>query len=55
MKYLVIFILILAFVTITPLLILWSLNTLFPLLAIPYTIETWSAAVLLSTFVFAKR
>lgn len=31
-----------------PLLGIWALNTLFPALAIPYTIETWFAVVLLS-------
>ena len=31
-----------------PILMLWALNTLFPILAIPYTIETWAAAFLLS-------
>jgi hypothetical protein len=30
-----------------PLLIIWSMNTLFPVLSIPYTWETWAAAVLL--------
>ena len=30
-----------------PLLTIWSLNTLFPVLAIPYTVETWFAALLL--------
>ena len=29
-----------------PLLSIWSLNTLFPVLAIPYTIETWAAVAL---------
>ena len=29
-----------------PLLSIWSLNTLFPVLAIPYTIETWAAMLL---------
>ena len=28
-----------------PLLSIWSLNTLFPVLAIPYTIETWVAMI----------
>ena len=27
---------------------IWALNTLFPALAIPYTIETWLAVLLLS-------
>ena len=35
-------------VAIGPLLGIWSLNTLFPVLAIPYNLETWAAfAVLL--------
>jgi hypothetical protein len=34
-------------VAIGPLLGIWSLNTLFPVLAIPYTIETWAAFALL--------
>jgi len=29
-----------------PLLSIWSLNTLFPVLAIPYTLETWAAMAL---------
>ena len=39
--------LIVALVAAGPLLILWSLNTLFPALAIPYTIWTWLAALIL--------
>ena len=31
-----------------PILAIWSLNTLFPALAIPYTLETWVAAVILA-------
>lgn len=34
-------------IAIGPLLGIWSLNTLFPVLAIPYTIETWAAFLLL--------
>lgn len=30
-----------------PLLILWAMNTLFPVLAIPYDIWTWLAVVVL--------
>ena len=30
-----------------PLLTIWSLNTLFPVLAIPYSIETWFATVII--------
>jgi hypothetical protein len=35
-------------VALGPLLILWSLNTLFPIVAIPYTWETWASAFILS-------
>ena len=34
-----------------PILAIWSLNTLFPALAIPYTLETWVAAVILAGIV----
>jgi len=30
-----------------PLLSIWALNTLFPVLAIPYSFETWCAVILL--------
>ena len=42
---------ILALVLLGPLLTIWSLNTLFPALAIPYTIETWVAALVLGGLV----
>jgi len=29
-----------------PLLSIWALNTLFPVLAIPYTLDTWAAMLL---------
>jgi len=35
-------------VALGPILMIWSLNTLFPTLAIQYTWETWIAAFLLS-------
>ena len=31
-----------------PLLTIWSLNTLFPVLAIPYSIETWLATAVIA-------
>ena len=34
-------------VTILPFSIIWSLNTLFPVLAIPYNISTWAAMSIL--------
>ena len=39
--------LVIFFIIFGPLLTIWALNTLFPALAIPYSIETWSAVVLL--------
>ena len=36
-------VLILAAVVLGPLIGIWSLNTLFPVLAIPFTWETWAA------------
>ncbi len=33
-----------------PLALIWALNTLFPTLLIPYTFETWLAAVVFNMF-----
>jgi len=41
-------ILVIAIVIFGPLLTIWSLNTLFPVLAIPYSIETWFATVIIA-------
>jgi hypothetical protein len=32
-----------------PLATIWALNTLFPVVAIPYTIETWLAVVIVAS------
>lgn len=37
-----------------PLAIIWSLNTLFPLLAIPYGFLQWLAVVVMNCTIFAK-
>ena len=34
-----------------PLLTIWALNTLFPVLAIPFALETWAAVILLGIFI----
>ena len=54
MKYVAIIAIVLFFVFIGPFLAIWSLNTLFPVLAIPYTLETWAAALILSTIVYGS-
>jgi hypothetical protein len=45
---------IIALIIAGPLLVIWSLNTLFPALAIPYTIWTWLAALILGSAVAPK-
>ena len=39
---------IVAVIIIGPLLTIWALNTLFPVLAIGYTWETWAAALIIA-------
>ena len=39
-------VLIVIVIIVGPLLSIWALNTLFPVLAIPYTIQTWAAMLL---------
>jgi tryptophan-rich sensory protein len=38
---------VIALVIVGPLIVIWSMNTLFPVLAIPYDIWTWLATVFL--------
>jgi hypothetical protein len=45
MKFVCIFTLIILAGVFGPLISIWALNTLFPLLAIPYTFETWLAVI----------
>lgn len=39
--------LVIALIIVGPLLTIWALNTLFPALAIPYTIWTWLSVLIL--------
>lgn len=48
MKLVAWIILIVALVAIGPILTIWALNTLFPALAIPFTLETWFAVVVVT-------
>jgi hypothetical protein len=45
-KIVVFLLLTLLLIVIGPLLSIWALNTLFPVLAIPYTFDTWLAVIL---------
>jgi len=47
MKYLIIIGIVLAVAVLMPIASIWALNTLFPVLAIPFTIDTWLAAIIL--------
>ena len=47
LKYLVMLIALIAIVVFGPFVIIWSLNTLFPILAIPFNFETWIATFIL--------
>lgn len=48
MKYVFGVVLVIALLVLAPLAIIWSMNTLFPVLAIPYNIQTWLATILLA-------
>ena len=37
-----------AVIIFVPFLTVWALNVLFPVLAIPYTLETWAAIIILA-------
>jgi hypothetical protein len=50
-KFLGIVALILFLIILGPLLTIWALNTLFPVLAIPYTFWTWAAALILGSLI----
>lgn len=50
MKELAIIAVVVLLIVIGPLAIIWSLNTLFPALAIPYNLDTWCAVVVLNGF-----
>ena len=44
----------LALIALGPIETIWALNTLFPVLTIPYTLETWAATVILGGLITAK-
>ena len=46
--YIFVVLLVVALFILIPFAVLWSLNILFPVLAIPYTFETWLAVIVLS-------
>ena len=46
--------LIVALIVLGPLLTIWALNTLFPVLARPYNFYTWAAVLVMSAFFQTK-
>jgi hypothetical protein len=42
---------IIALVIIGPFLVIWSMNTLFPSLVIPYTLETWVSIMVIGAWI----
>lgn len=54
MKYLLLVALIVFVILIGPIAIIWGLNTLFPVLAIPYTVETWLAVIVVQAALKTK-
>jgi len=46
-KIILVLVVIFAMLILMPVAVIWSLNTLFPVLAIPLTLDTWMAAVVL--------
>lgn len=48
MKMFLVVAFVIALVILGPLLTIWSVNTLFPVVNIPYTFDTWCAAIILA-------
>jgi hypothetical protein len=51
MKILILLAIVVAVAVIMPIATIWSLNALFPALAIPLTLDTWMATLILSGIV----
>ena len=45
------FVVIVALFIFVPLIVIWSLNTLFPVLAIPYNFYTWISTIVIGSFI----
>lgn len=53
-KLVIVVLVVIVLLIVGPLLTIWALNTLFPSLAIPITLETWVAAAIVNGL-FASR
>ena len=54
MKWLFLFLMLLLLAIFGPFITIWALNTLFPVLAIPYTVETYFAVMAIGIFLNAN-
>jgi hypothetical protein len=50
MKEIAFLLLVIVVIVLGPIAGIWALNTLFPVLAIPYSLETWAAAIMIKSF-----
>jgi ribosomal protein RSM22 (predicted rRNA methylase) len=50
MKWAILFLLLILAAIFGPFITIWALNTLFPVLAIPYTVETYFAVIAIGIF-----
>ena len=55
MKVILWVVVIIALIALGPLLTIWSMNVLFPALAIPYNLETWAAVIILGGLFNARK
>ncbi len=53
-KIIVALVLVVVLLAIGPWLVIWALNTLFPILAIEFNFWTWAAVIILGTFLRAN-
>jgi hypothetical protein len=54
MKWIIWLVIIVFLIAIGPIATIWALNTLFPVVAIPYTFETWVAVVIVGALFKTK-
>ena len=54
MKWAILFLVLLLLAIFGPFITIWALNTLFPVLAIPYTVETYFAVMAIGIFLNAN-
>jgi hypothetical protein len=55
MKVTVVILLVILLIVFSPLVSIWALNTLFPVLAIPYTFKTWLSVILVKIFILTSK